>query len=280
MTRHDEYTYAGESACAYGTWKLPREQAAGLIRDALETGYRHIDTAAAYANEAEIGEGIRASGIARDELYVSGKLWNSKRSYDAAIKACRRSLKNLGLAYFDQYLIHWPASPKQCADWESINAQAWRALETLYGDGLARRIGVCNYKTYHLDALLPSARVNPMVNQIELHPGHVQLETVAFCRSIGMRLEAWSPLGNGQLIRTPSIVALAKKYGCSAAQLCLRWCIQYGAKPITKAASTAHMRENLSVDAISITNDDMTRLTGMKACAFSGMDPDEVISFA
>ena len=265
---------------AFGTWRLEREQAGAVICSAIQAGYRHIDTAAAYANESEVGEGIRASGIARERLFVSGKLWNSKRSYDAALKACKRSLRILGLDYFDQYLIHWPASPKLHENWREINAEAWRALEALYDEGAVRRIGVCNFKAHHLEALLPHARLKPMVNQLELHPGYTQSEAAAFCRGSDIELEAWSPLGNGQLLADSLVRETAKKYGCTCAQLCLRWCIQYGAHPITKTVNKARMSENLDVGRGPVIGEaDMRLLTDMEICAFSGMDPDEITDF-
>lgn len=258
----------------FGTWKLSREQTAGTICDAITQGYRHIDTAAAYANEAEVGEGISQSHVARDTLFVSGKLWNTKRSYDGAIKACKKSLKNMGMDYFDQYLIHWPATANTQPDWENINRETWRGMETLRQEGIARIIGVCNYTSEHLEALLQTANCRPAVNQVEMHPGYAQKELTLFCNNEGIRIEAWSPLGNGKLLANELVCALSEKYACTQAQLCLRWCLQRGSVPISKASSIQHMQENLQISSFVISDTDMALLTEMDTFAFSGMSPD------
>ena len=267
------------SNIAFGTWKLVAEETPDVIQMALAAGYTHIDTAAAYANEAAVGEGIRLSGVARERLFISGKLWNSKRAFDSVQKACSRSLRSLDIASFDQYLMHWPFSPAVHDDWQARNAETWRAMESLAADGLAQHIGVCNFTARHLRLLLESAVRPPEVDQIELHPGYAQAETLAFCREHHIRVEAWSPLGNGQLLENPLLLAIAHTHGCSIAQVCLSWCLAHGAVPITKTSHPQRMRENLAAAEVSLTAAEMDTIDQMEPCAWSGLDPDLVTQF-
>lgn len=264
---------------AFGTWKVEATQAKEVIREAITTGYRHIDTAAAYANEDMIGQGIRQSKVAREDLYISGKLWTSKRAYNSAIKACRRSLKNLDLDYFDQYLLHWPAPTALYSNWREMNAETWRAMETLKQEGLVRCIGVCNFKPSHIEALAQYATWIPEVNQIECHPGYMQLETLDYCKGEKIKIEAWSPLGNGSILAHPTLVKISEYYNRSVAQICLRWCLQHDVVPITKSIHSVRMKSNLQIFDFELSREQMVEIDSMPLLAYSGLDPDTVTQF-
>ena len=242
----------------FGTWKIPEETAGGLMRQAYALGYRHFDTAAAYLNEAGIGEGL--STLPRAEISVTGKLWNTKRNYDAAMKACKRSLSRLQLDYFDQYLIHWPATAETHENWRDVNSETWRALEDLSRAGLIRHIGLSNFAPEQIGPLAERASILPYVNQIEFHPGCVPRDTARYCREAGIRLEAWSPLGSGALLTSPLLIEIGGRHGKTPAQICLKWCLQHQALPITRSVNPQHMQNNLDVLEFSLTDDEMLRL--------------------
>ena len=207
----------------FGTWQVPDgETAANAVMHAIEAGYTHIDTAIAYHNEIGVGAGIRMSGAAREKLFVTSKLWNDVRGYDETLKEFGNSLKRLNMDYLDLFLIHWPRPIAFRDNYEEANRETWRAFEHLLNEGYVRAIGVSNFLPKHLKALLKSAKVVPMIDQIEFHPGWMQPEAVSFCEEHGILVEAWSPLGSGKLLSDPALVALAEKYNRSAAQICLR----------------------------------------------------------
>ena len=259
----------------FGTYKTPEgEVAEASVLAALEAGYRHIDTAAFYGNEGGVGRAIRKSGIPREEIFVTTKVWNTQRGYEKAKASILASLERLGLDYVDLCLIHWPAIPKQYSDWESINVDTWRAFTELHRLGKVRAIGVSNFKPRHLDALMKT-EVPPMVNQIECHPGQPQNETITYCQANGILVEAWSPMGRGKLLDHPLLVEMADKYGVSVAQLCIRWCLQRGILPLPKSVTPDRIRENARVYEFAISQEDMAVLTGMPPTATSH-DPDEI----
>jgi diketogulonate reductase-like aldo/keto reductase len=258
----------------FGTWQTPDgKTAVDSVRYAVETGYRHIDTAAIYGNEKSVGRGIRESGINRAELFITTKLWNSNRGYDTTLKAFDASLENLGLDSVDLYLIHWPANRDGGA---RINSETWRAFEKLYKDGLVKAIGVSNFLEHHLRMLLDEAEVVPAVNQIEFHPGQMQLETVSFCKSNGILVEAWSPLGTGRMLNNPELSEIALKYGKSVAQLCIRWVLQNGALPLPKSVTPSRIKENLEVFDFEISDADIRTINSMPYFGGSGLNPDTV----
>ena len=259
----------------FGTYKTPEgEVAEASVLAALEAGYRHIDTAAFYGNEVSVGRAIARSGIPREEIFVTTKVWNTQRGYEKARASILESLSRLGLDYVDLCLIHWPAIPRQFDNWEELNVDTWRAFTELHRLGKIRAIGVSNFKPHHLKALMET-EVKPMVNQIECHPGQPQNETIDYCQTNGILVEAWSPMGRGKLLDHPLLVEMAGKYGVSVAQLCIRWCLQRGIIPLPKSVTPDRIRENAKVFDFAITAEDMAVLTGMPPTATSH-DPDEI----
>lgn len=259
----------------FGTYKTPEgEVAESSVLAALAAGYRHIDTAAFYGNEGGVGRAIQKSGIPREEIFVTTKVWNTERGYEKAKASILASLDRLGLDYVDLCLIHWPAIPKQFDNWEELNLDTWRAFRELHRRGKIRAIGVSNFKLRHLKALMET-EVKPMVNQIECHPGQPQKETIAYCQANGILAEAWSPMGRGKLLDHPLLAEMAAKYGVSVARLCIRWCLQRDIVPLPKSVTPDRIRENARVFDFTISQEDMAILTAMPPTATSH-DPDEI----
>lgn len=260
----------------YGTWQTPDgETAIKSVKTAIENGYRHIDTASVYGNEISVGQGIKESGINREDLFVTSKVWNTNRGYKNTKIAFEKTLKDLGLEYLDLYLIHWPASKHQFENWEQINLDTWRAMTELYKEGKIKAIGVSNFKPHHLKALMET-EVKPMVNQIEFHPGQTQEETLEYCRKNNILVEAWSPLGTGRILKNEILATIAEKYNKSVAQICIRWCLQNGVVPLPKSITTSRIKENANIFDFVISDKDMKTINDMDYCGGSGLDPDEV----
>ena len=267
----------GIPCVGFGTWKMPQGTAgAEALHQALADGYRHIDTAAAYGNEETVGEAVAASGIPREELFVTTKVWNTERGYDATLRAFDESCRRLGMDYVDLYLVHWPAAQGPEGQWQRTNAETWRALEALYAQGRARAIGVSNFKPRHLEPLMAGADVPPMVNQIEMHPGCNQEATREFCRERGIVVEAWSPLGQGRVLADATLAEVAARYGCTPAQLCLRWCLQRGAIPLPKSLDAGRISENARIFWFDVSDEDLRLIDGLDPLGQSGLDPDTV----
>lgn len=260
----------------FGTWKAPDgEIAVSSVRTAIEAGYRHIDTAAGYENEASVGKGIKDSGIPREEIFVTSKVKNSERGYKTTLAAFDKTITDLGLDYLDLYLIHWPASFSRFENWEQINLDTWRAMTELYKAGKIRSIGVSNFMPHHLKALVET-EVPPMVDQIEFHPGQMQSETVDYCRNNNILVEAWSPLGSGRMLENPTLAEIAAKYGKSTAQICVRWCMQNGTLPLPKSVTPSRIKENGEIFDFTIDDTDMRKINSMEYCGGSGHHPDKV----
>lgn len=260
----------------FGTWQTPDGDTAVMaVSEAIKTGYRHIDTAACYGNEVSVGQGIKKSGIEREKLFVTSKVWNTERGYEKTIAAFEKTLTDLGLDYLDLYLIHWPASSSQYDIWEKINLETWKALTELYKAGKIKSIGVSNFMPHHLEALMKT-EVPPMVNQIEYHPGLNQEETVDYCKKHGILVEAWSPLGTGRMLNNETLKFIAGKYGKSVAQLCIRWCLQNGVLPLPKSVTPARIVENADVFDFDITAEDMSDINAMPYFGGSGLHPDKI----
>jgi 2,5-diketo-D-gluconate reductase A len=252
----------------FGVWQVPSEGTAKAVRTALDSGYRSIDTAAAYRNEAGVGEAIRSSGLPRQDLFVTTKLWNSDQGYDPALRAFDASLSELGLDYVDLYLIHWPL-PKR-----DNYVDTWRALEKLHADGRVRAVGVSNFQVPHLRRLLDETEIVPAVNQVELHPNLQQAALREFHAEHGIVTEAWSPLAQGALLSEVIVTSLAAKYGKSPAQIVLRWHLQLGNVVIPKSVTPSRIAENIDVFDFELADDDMTVISELDMGTRVGPDPD------
>jgi methylglyoxal/glyoxal reductase len=256
-------------AIGLGTWKIPNDEVADIIVEAVKLGYRHIDTAAVYRNEEGVGEGIRKCGIDRSEIFVTTKVWNDDQGFLTTLKAFEKSLTRLGLDYIDLYLIHWP---------KPLNAETWRALEQLYKEGKVRAIGVSNFHPHHFDALMETAKIKPMINQFELHPKLTQEVSVLFYQSQGVVVESWSPLMRGQVNDSEILLDIAKKYGKTPAQVVLRWNMDKGFVTIPKSVKIERLKENISIFDFELDKNDIARIDSMNINYRTGPDPD-LISF-
>lgn len=250
-----------------GTWLLDDEQAADAVVAALAAGYRHIDTAQAYGNEAGVGEGLRRSGIAREDVFVTTKVAAEHKDYASAAASIERSREAVGLEYLDLVIIHSPqpwAAVNQSDDrFYEGNREAWRALEDAYEVGTVRAIGVSNFQIGDVENLLDQGRVAPMVNQVLCHVGNTPAELIAWCKERGIAMEAYSPVAHGAVLGNEAVAAIAARYGVSTAQLCIRYCLQLGLIALPKTANPAHMADNAAVD-FEIADEDMAVLAGMK----------------
>ncbi len=250
-----------------GTWFIPDDTAAQAVRDAVQIGYRHFDTAQAYGNERGVGEGIRTCGVTREKLFVTTKLAAEAKTYDEAAAAIDGSLKKLGLDYIDLMLIHSPqpwAKVNQCEDrYVDGNRQAWRALEDAYKAGKLRAIGISNFEQQDIDNLLSGCTVAPMVNQLLIHVSNTPFDLIAYSQSKGMVVEAYSPVAHGEMLKNPAVKAMADRYGVTVPQLCIRYTLQLGTLPLPKTADPDHMRDNAQVDFV-ISDADMEVLKGME----------------
>lgn len=258
----------------FGTWKTPDgDDAYNSVSEALKAGYRHIDTAAVYGNEESVGKAIKDSGLSREDVFVTSKVWNTERGYDKTIAAYEASLEKLGMDYLDLYLIHWPAIEKQNDDWEELNKESWRALMDLYKAGKVKSIGVSNFQKKHMEAL-KDAEILPMVNQIEFHPGWLQEETRELCKELGILVEAYSPNGNGKLLKDDTLLKISEKYGKSVAQICIRWTLQHGTLPLPKSVTPEYIKENTEVFDFEISDEDMQTIDEMEYLVGVPTDPD------
>ncbi|WP_297278150.1 aldo/keto reductase [uncultured Brachyspira sp.] len=260
----------------FGTWQTPDgDTAVNAVKDAVKLGYKHIDTAAIYGNEVSIGKAIKESGINRNELFITSKVWNKERGYKTTLAAFDKTLNDLQLDYLDLYLIHWPASQNQFKDWDNINLETWKAMTELYKAGKIKSIGVSNFMPHHLKSLMET-EVKPMVNQIEFHPGFMQEETVKYCNDNNILIEAWSPLGTGKMLNNSTLKEIAAKYNKSAAQLCIRWCLQNNTLPLPKSVTSSRIKENTEIFDFNISDEDMKIINSMEYCGGSGHHPDKV----
>ena len=261
----------------FGTWQVPTDSTLeNAVSAALKLGYRFFDTAQIYGNASAIGRGVLLSDLPRAEIFISSKIWTSHRSYDGVMRAFTDIIEQLKTTYLDQLLIHWPATQGEPMIWQSQNAGTWRALEDLYEQGAVKVIGVSNFLPHHLVPLLVRARIRPMVNQLEIHPGYPQFAAVNFCFKQNIAVQAWSPLGRGGLTHHPLLIELGEKYGVSPALIALRWSLQHGFIPVVKALDAEHMKSNLEAFGLTLEDEDMTRLDTMQQVAFSGLHPDTV----
>jgi 2,5-diketo-D-gluconate reductase A len=252
----------------FGVFQVPPEDTAEVVSTALETGYRHIDTAAAYGNEAGVGEALRASGLGRDEVFVTTKCWNDDQGRDEARRAMERSLERLGLDQVDLYLIHWPA-PAQ-----DRYVETWQTFVELQSEGLTRAIGVSNFQPAHLRRIVDETGVTPAVNQIELHPRLQQVEVRRAHEELGVVTEAWSPLAKGEVLDDPVIARIAEAHGRTPGQVVIRWHLQLGNVVIPKSVTPERIEQNLDVFGFELGDDEMRAIEALEAGERTGPDPD------
>ncbi|MER6471615.1 aldo/keto reductase [Streptomyces collinus] len=252
----------------YGVWQVPDDEAERAVAKALETGYRSIDTAAIYGNEEGTGKAIAASGLPREDVFVTTKLWNGDQGYDSTLRAFDASLEKLGLDYVDLYLIHWPLPSRD------LYIDTYKAFEKLYADGRAKAIGVSNFLPEHVRRLTEETSVVPAVNQIELHPHLQQSVSRELHAELGIATEAWSPLGQGKgLLEVPAIVAIARKHGRTPAQVVLRWHLQLGNVVIPKSVTPSRIEENIAVFDFSLDDEDLAAIRALNEDRRLGPDP-------
>ena len=249
-----------------GVWQLHGKEAAAAVGHALAVGYRLIDTASMYGNEKEVGEAVRASGVPREEVFVTTKVWNDEQGYDAALRACNASLKRLAFSFVDLYLIHWPVRTKR--------AETWRAMERVLKEGKARAVGVSNYMVPHLEELAGSA-VTPAVNQFELHPWLQPRDVIERCRQMGIVVEAYSPLARGRRMEDKTVAGIAAKHGKTAAQVLIRWGLQHGFVEIPKSGDPARIEENADVFDFALTAAEMKTLDALDEQLHVTWDPTD-----
>lgn len=260
----------------YGTWQAPDGEIAKTgVLSAIQAGYRHIDTAEMYHNEESVGRAVKESGVDRKELFITSKLANTEHGYDKTMAAFEKTLKLLDTDYLDLFLIHWP-NPigfREC--WQEANAGTWKAFEEIYRAGVLRSLGISNFRQHHIEALMETATIAPMVNQIRLCPGETQDELVEYCRERNILLEAYSPLGVGAIFDVPEMKELAEKYNRTIAQICIRWSLQRGYLPLPKSVTPSRIEENTHVFDFELSPEDVQLIADLKGCVGYSRNPDE-----
>jgi 2,5-diketo-D-gluconate reductase A len=256
----------------FGVFQVPPEDTQGVVEIALDAGYRHIDTAAAYRNEEAVGAALAASGLPREEVFVTTKLWNSEQGYDATLAAFEASLERLGLDHVDLYLIHWPVPT------EDRFVDTWRAFERIYEEEAARTIGVSNFRIEDLERLQVETDTRPTINQVELHPGLQQAELRAWHDEHQMATEAWSPLAQGDLLDEETVVGIADRLGKTSAQVILRWHLQLGNVVIPKSVTPERIRENLDLFDFGLSEEDLAEMASLDEGRRTGPDPSTFVS--
>lgn len=260
----------------FGTWRVPEsEQCVEAVLTAIDCGYRHIDTAYFYKNEKSVGEAVRQSGIHREDIFITSKLWNDFHGYESTLKSFEETLENLGTDYLDLYLIHWPNPIKFRDDWATSNAETWRAFEKLYRDGRIRAIGISNFLPHHIDELLKTAEIVPMVNQIELQPGLNREADREYNEKLGIQVEAWAPFRIGESLTDPTVCAIAAKHGKTPAQVVLRWFLQNGIVPLPKSVTPERILSNIKVYDFELSAEDMAAINGIEQHPMRH-DPDKI----
>ena len=259
----------------FGTWQTPDgDIAKHAVEVALNAGYRHIDTAAAYGNEKSVGQAIKNSGINRHDLFITTKLWNADHGYQSTKAAIDRSLQNLKVDYLDLYLIHWPNPVAMRDHWAEANAESWRAMEEAVQAGKIRAIGVSNFRKRHLDELLKTAEIKPVVNQIMLNPSDLQPDVVKVNNKLGLLSEAYSLLGTGGLLGNETVKEIASEVGKSPAQVLIRWSLEHGFLPLPKSVHDKYIQANVEVFDFNLNSEQMNRLDNLHGVSGLATDPD------
>lgn len=260
----------------FGTWKAPTSEITiEAVSNAIHCGHKLIDCASVYGNEKEVGTGIKASGVDRKELFLIGKLWNDIRGYDETIEAFETTCKNLQTNYLDMYMLHWPRPQKYHDTYIEKNRLSWKAMEDLYKSGKIKSIGVSNFKPHHLEELLQSAAIKPVLNQIEFHPSCLYTETREFCRKNRIAVQGYSTLANGKVFECVEIQAIAAQLHVSVAQLCTKYALQHHVIPLVKSVNKDRIADNLKLD-FELDMETMDRLDSITTCGGSCLDSDTI----
>ena len=260
-----------------GTWQSPDETAKNAVLSALSLGYRLIDTAAAYGNERGVGAGIASSGLKREEVFVTSKLRNAAHGYKATLEAFEGTMDRLQLEYLDLYLIHWPNPVQFRTHWEESTAGTWAAFEELYKAGKIKAIGVSNFMPHHIETLMRTATVKPMVDQLKLCPGITQPEAVKYCKENNILVEAYSPFGTGSVFGNEEMKKLSAKYCKSIGQIGLKWSLQMGFLPLPKSSNSMRIKENSEIFDFTLTVEDMNIIAGLEGSCGTAPDPDTIL---
>ncbi len=264
----------------FGTYKAAEGDSSDIIATAIESGYRFFDTASFYGTEVYLAEALKRTGLSREEIFITSKVWKSEMGYNGTLEAFERTLGNLDTDYLDLYLIHWPRHTLE-GEWKQTCIDTWRAMEELYKAGRIRAIGLSNFLPHHLDVILANCTVKPMVNQLEVHPGYTQEAAVLYSQANDILVQAWSPLGRQRVLQDSLIVELSAKYGVTPAQICLRYLLQRGINALPKSSSIGRMQNNMDIFSFEIATEDMHRLNTLPQTGWSGEHPDyeRVISY-
>ena len=259
----------------FGTYQVEEgEMAVSIVKEAIAQGYRHIDTAAGYKNEESVGIAVKESGIAREEIFITSKLQNSHHGYENTMAAFEETMQKLDMDYLDLYLIHWPNPKKYRDEWQAANAGTWKAFEELYKAKRIRAIGISNFYPRHIEELMKTAEIAPMVNQVRLCPGDSQDELVAYCKAQDIVVEAYSPLGTGLIFESPEMQRIAQKYEKTIAQVALRWSMQMGFLPLPKSVTPSRIRENADIFGFELFKEDMQTISALEGICGYAKNPD------
>lgn len=259
----------------FGTWQLKEgTETIEAVKTALKSGYNHIDTALAYGNEKSVGQAIRESGLKREDIFITSKMFNEVLTYQDALMAIETSLENLGVDYIDLYLIHWPNPVTIRDNWEKRNAELYKALETMYQAGKLKAIGVSNFWVHHLEALKKTWSIKPQVNQIFITPGTVKKDVIDYCQKEDILVEAYSPLGRGHVLTSPAMLELAMKYQKSTAQLAINWCLSQGYLPLVRSVTPSRILENIDVFDFKLDEEDKITIENLPG-SLPYLSPDE-----
>ena len=261
-------------AVGYGSYLSTEGNGKQTIIDALDAGYRYIDTAMFYQNEAEIGEALAEYDIKREDLFLVSKVWHTMLGREKTLQSFEASLKALGTDYLDMFLIHWPMGPDKDTDWLALQTETWKLMEELYEAGRVRAIGLSNFLPHHIEPLIKNIKILPMLDQLELHVGYMQEYALNYLRSKGIVIQAWSPLGRARVLNDERVLAIAEKHGRSAAQILLRYLLDRDIAVIPKASSKERMKQNLDVFDFRLTEEEISYLSCIPETGWSGEHPD------